>query len=214
MSRLLPRLRFCRQDAKRSDAGATIVEYALLTAVFGIAVITGLGTIRGQFSSAYDNRQPQYGAPHATNQTTTTAIVGSTTSSSSTSSTSSTSSSSTTSSTLASTTTTTAPPVNLSYWWHTTANTSGGRWQITTQMYVLRTNGQPYASTTVTVSYFDINQFPIGSATGTTNSQGYLQVVSPTFKRNQHARVFAAVTNVGGSNTWEGTLTGWVNRPA
>ena len=80
-------------------------------------------------------------------------------------------------------------------------------------MYVLHTDGSPYAFTSITVSYFDINQFPIGSRNGTTDSQGYLQVTSPSFKKTDHARVFLAVTSVGGSSTWEGTLTNWVDKP-
>ncbi len=54
-------------------------------------------------------------------------------------------------------------------------------------MFVLHTDGTPYANTSVTVSYFDINQFPIGSVTGTTNSAGYLQVRSPQFRKQDHA---------------------------
>ena len=72
---------------------------------------------------------------------------------------------------------------------------------------------QPYANTSITQSNFDINQFPVGHVTGTTDSLGYLQVTSPTFKKTQHSRVFVVVTDVSSSSSEDGTLTGWVDKP-
>jgi Flp pilus assembly pilin Flp len=185
---------------RRSERGASLVEYALLVAVLALGSLAGLDALQSSAAAAFREQasemsDPPAGGSSGTPTTAPTTAAPTTAAPVTTTTVRPTTTTSTTTTSTTSTTTTTVPRATTATgaWGATSATRDGSRWTASATLTVTDDRGQTVrgAAVTVRVEYrIDGGSWQTGQpASGATSSSGTLRVSTADLARSGRSAV-------------------------